>query len=268
MGHDNGQPQIFTSCYYKKSISGENIFMQHAFAYQISGSLIVRDGRETVIFQPGDFRLNIRNMLAKFVKQPEEEKAFRSLSISFDEETLKEVAELYGFTATAKVYTTPSIQLKKHKLYSNFIQSLEPYLPFPNTDNDELIKLKLKEVLLILLKVQPELKDILFDFADPDKINLKAFMEQNFRFNLSLSRFAYLTGRSLSGFKRDFEKIYSMTPAKWLQQKRLDEAYYLLKEKRQKITEVYIEIGFEDLSHFSYVFKKHFGFPPSKLSKE
>ncbi|MBB5437697.1 AraC-like DNA-binding protein [Pedobacter sp. AK017] len=59
-----------------------------------------------------------------------------------------------------------------------------------------------------------------------------------------------------------------MTPAKWLQQKRLDEAYYLLKEKKQKITEVYIEIGFEDLSHFSYVFKKHFGIPPSKLSKE
>ena len=66
------QPQILISCYYKKSVKGENIVSRHAFAYQISGSLIVQDGREKVIFQPGDFRFNVRNKLAKFAKQPGE----------------------------------------------------------------------------------------------------------------------------------------------------------------------------------------------------
>lgn len=261
----NGHPQILTSCYYKKSVNGENIIARHAFAFQISGNLIVRDGKETIVFQPGDFRLNVRNRLAKFVKQPSEVEAFRSLSIGFDEETLKEFAQQYGYTSTRKLQTTPSILLKHHQLYQHFITSLQPYLPYFTLQNDDLVKLKLKEALLILLKVQPELKDVLFDFAEPGKIDLEAFMEQNFRFNLSLNRFAYLTGRSLSGFKRDFEKLYHTTPAKWLQQKRLDEAYFLLKEKKERTSEVYAEVGFEDLSHFSYVFKKHFGVSPSTI---
>ena len=76
-------PQILISCYYKKSVNGEDIVNRHAFAYQITGSLTVQDGREKVIFQPGDFRFNVRNRLAKFVKQPGESDPFKSLSLQF-----------------------------------------------------------------------------------------------------------------------------------------------------------------------------------------
>ncbi len=76
---------------------------------------------------------------------------------------------------------------------------------------------------------------------------------------------AYLTGRSLSTFKRDFEKIYHMTPSRWLLQKRLEDAHYLLKEKRLKATEVFIEVGFKDYSHFYVAFKKLFGIAPSMI---
>ena len=262
--HEN--PQILISCYYKKSVNGEDIVNRHAFAYQITGSLTVQDGREKVIFQPGDFRFNVRNRLAKFVKQPGESDPFKSLSLQFDEETLREFADEHHLIAAATSYVPPSFQLKKHPLLQNFVDSLQQSLPYFSDGNNDLMKIKLKEALIVLLKVQPELKDILFDFQTPGKINLKAFMERNFRFNLSLARFAYLTGRSISTFKRDFLGEFSMTPAKWLQQKRLDEAYYLLKEEKFKTTDVYAEVGFEDLSHFSFVFKKHFGINPSNVS--
>jgi AraC-like DNA-binding protein len=130
-----------------------------------------------------------------------------------------------------------------------------------------LVKLKLKEALVVLLKVQPELKDLLFDFDPPGKINLKAFMEQNFRYNLSIARLAFLSGRSISGFKRDFFDAYGATPAKWLQTKRLEEAHYLLKKKLMRTTDVYAEVGFENLSHFYFVFKKHFGNTPAEIFK-
>ncbi len=259
------QPQILISCYYKKSVKGENIVNRHAFAYQISGSLIVQDGREKVIFQPGDFRFNVRNKLAKFVKEPGDTDAFRSLSLQFDEATLLEFASEHHLIAEGTINRPPSFQLKKHPLLQNFVDSLQQSLPYFNKGNDELVKIKLKEALIVLLKVQPELKDILFDFQPPGKINLKAFMEEHFRFNLSLSRFAYLTGRSMSAFKRDFEMAYHTTPAKWLLDKRLDEAYYLLKEKKYKTSEVYAEVGFEDLSHFSFIFKKRFSINPSHV---
>lgn len=262
----NEHPQILISCYYKKSVNGEDIVNRHAFAYQIAGSLTVQDGHEKVIFQPGDFRFNVRNRLAKFVKQPGESDPFKSLSLQFDEETLREFADEHHLIAETTSYVPPSFQLKKHPLLQNFVDSLQQSLSYFTEGNNDLMKIKLKEALIVLLKVQPELKDILFNFQTPGKINLKAFMERSFRFNLSLARFAYLTGRSISTFKRDFSGEFSMTPAKWLQQKRLDEAYYLLKEGKFKTTDVYAEVGFEDLSHFSFVFKKRFGVNPSSIS--
>jgi len=119
---------------------------------------------------------------------------------------------------------------------------------------------------MILLETNPELKNVLFDFSEPGKIDLEAYMNKNYKFNVDLNRFAYLTGRSLATFKRDFERIFHNTPNRWLQQKRLNDAYYLIKEKKQNVSDVYLDVGFKDLSHFSFAFKKAFGVAPSHLN--
>ncbi|WP_432714130.1 helix-turn-helix domain-containing protein [Pedobacter sp.] len=99
----------------------------------------------------------------------------------------------------------------------------------------------------------------MFDFSEPYKIDLEGYMNRHFSYNVPLVQFAKLTGRSLSTFKRDFEKIFHATPEKWLQKKRLDMAHYLISQKNRKPTDVYLEVGFENLSHFSTAFKKEFG---------
>ncbi|RZJ65426.1 MAG: AraC family transcriptional regulator, partial [Flavobacterium sp.] len=119
----------------------------------------------------------------------------------------------------------------------------------------ELLKLKVREITLLLLEKKPELASVLFDFNQPGKIVLKDFMLRNFHFNVSVERFAFLTGRSLSGFKRDFESIFGTSPRRWLQQKRLEEARFMIGSGR-KPSEVYVDVGFENLSHFSSAFKK------------
>lgn len=91
-------------------------------------------------------------------------------------------------------------------------------------------------------------------------------MQKNYKFNVNLERFAFLTGRSLSAFKRDFKKIFNETPNRWLIKRRLQEALFLIKEKKQRPTDIYIDLGFEDLSHFSFAFKKEFGISASSLS--
>lgn len=80
-----------------------------------------------------------------------------------------------------------------------------------------------------------------------------------------MERFAYLTGRSLSAFKRDFAAIFSDTPGRWLVQRRLQEAHFLIEKKGQKPSDIYLDLGFEDLSHFSFAFKKRFGKSPSDI---
>lgn len=82
-----------------------------------------------------------------------------------------------------------------------------------------------------------------------------------------MERFAYLTGRSISAFKRDFASIFSDTPSRWLIQRRLKEGYFLLEKKGKKPSDIYLDLGFEDLSHFSFAFKKKYGFSPSDILK-
>ncbi len=90
-------------------------------------------------------------------------------------------------------------------------------------------------------------------------------MKRNFRYNVTQDKLAFLTGRSLATFKRDFEKTFGTTPNKWIQEQRLRDAYYLIHEKKLRPSDVYLQVGFESLSHFSYAFKQFFGKNPSAV---
>jgi AraC-like DNA-binding protein len=254
------------STYTTSNASGENFIGEHMFSCQISGSLTINDGENLNTFNPGDFRLSIRNRLAKFMKQVPQNGEYRSISVAFDQALLREFALEYGYRAHYRHVHESVILLRPDTHYQDYFTSLTPFLP-PSTSGDDAIKhLKIKEALLTLLKVQPELKDILFDFSEPAKIDIAAYMEQNFRFNLSMQRFAYMTGRSISSFKRDFQEVFGISPGRWLLYRRLKEAYFLIKQQGRSPSDVYITVGFEDISHFSRSFKSQFGVPPSRIN--
>ena len=153
-------------------------------------------------------------------------------------------------------------------MITNFISSLSAYYNDEGKIDEKFSNIKREELLLILLQKQPELYPIFFDFGHPEKINLEEFMNRNYKFNVSIERFAYLTGRSISAFKRDFKDIFHDTPSRWLVKKRLEEAYFLIERKGKKPTDIYIDLGFEDLSHFSFAFKKKYGLVPSLLKNQ
>ncbi|AKD55781.1 helix-turn-helix domain-containing protein [Spirosoma radiotolerans] len=258
-------PQIVYSCYFTRSREGEQFVPEHIFSYQIAGTLTMNDGHNDYTFREGDFRFSRRNQLIKFVKQPPADGEFKALSIYLDQETLRKFSLDYGYTAEPHQEGNPILELTPNALYKSYMDSLLPYLQAEQPINENLQALKLNEAILILLQANPGLKDILFDFSEPGKLDLEGFMNKNFHFNVELKRFAYLTGRSLATFKRDFEKIFHSTPSRWIQQRRLQEAYYLIKEKGKAPSDVYLELGFEDLSHFSFAFKKTYGLSPSKI---
>ncbi|WP_184546502.1 AraC family transcriptional regulator [Mucilaginibacter sp. FT3.2] len=257
--------QIKHSCYISRSREGEQFVPEHVFSYQIAGSIEINDGTKTYVVNEGDFRLSKRNHLIKFIKTPPPNGEYKALSIYLDQETLRNFSIEYGLKSDRHNAEGPFIVLKPNALYKSFMDSLIPYQQSGHAIGNELQRLKLREAILILLQANPELKDVLFDFSEPGKIDLEGFMNKNYQFNVELKRFAYLTGRSLATFKRDFDKIFHITPSRWLQQRRLQQARYLIKEKGRAPSEVYLELGFEDLSHFSFAFKKTYGVAPSKI---
>src|SRR5262249_26311073 len=148
-----------------------------------------------------------------------------------------------------------SFLLKPDKKLKGFVESLSIYVQDESVD-ERIILLKTHELVLLLIENDAVFKDILFDVREPYKIDLEAFMNGHYRYNINIDRFAFLTGRSLSGFKRDFEKLFKTSPNRWLVQKRLEDAKFQIEEKNQKPSEIYLELGFEDLSHFSFAYKK------------
>lgn len=253
-----------SNCYISPSPSTEQFIPNHTFMYLVAGSMTVYDGSKEYRLNAGDCGIGRRNHLARYTKQPENGD-FRKIYIIFEQEFLKEFNATYRYVVTKKEPEDTVIKLENNKLISNFIQSLMPYFNEKGIIDGTFLSVKRSELLLVLLKTNPELANILFDFSSPEKIDLEKFMNTNFRFNVSTERFAYLTGRSLSAFKRDFKEIFNIPPGHWLLQKRLEEAYYLINKRQKKPSEIYLELGFEDFSHFSFAFKKRYGVSPTRI---
>jgi len=254
-----------TENYPVGTISPEQFIAEHTFAYIIKGVMNLYDGSNNYTLKSGECGLARKNRLARFKKEivnNELEKVF----VFFDEKFLRMFQEKHQVKAVKFNSNETILHINKNDLINNFVQSLLPYYnhgiicePFSD--------LKREELLIILLQEQPELAGLFFDYGIPQKINIEEFMIRNFKFNVTVERFAYLTGRSLSAFKRDFKTTFNETPNRWLVKKRLQEAYFLMDKKNKKPSEIYLDLGFEALSHFSFAFKKLFGLTPSELTE-
>jgi AraC-like DNA-binding protein len=98
-----------------------------------------------------------------------------------------------------------------------------------------------------------------------EKRNLKDFMNANFNKSLTVEDYAYLTGRSLSTFNRDFKRQFNIAPKKWLMDRRLERAYELLTGNHHSVNEIAFEVGYENFSHFIKAFHKKFGISPKQF---
>ena len=96
-------------------------------------------------------------------------------------------------------------------------------------------------------------------------IDLETVMSEKFLYNLKVEEFAQLCGRSLSVFKRDFNKQFDTTPYRWLKAKRLDYAKNLLLESDLNVNLICYECGFKINSHFIKSFKDKFKLSPNQF---
>jgi len=204
-------PGVVYSHLQTRRIVGEQFINEHGLCYLVSGEIKVADAGVNRTFGPGDLLFYRKNFLAKFIKQPDEKQHFKSINVVFDRNSLTQFSKQYDITYEEPLTDKNAVlKLDSNLLLENYFKTLLPY--FDTSLPDNLINLKRQEALMLLLQVRPDFKNILFDFNQPDKIDLEAFMQQNFRFNVEMKKFAYLTGRSLATFKRDFQKIFHTSP--------------------------------------------------------
>lgn len=255
-------PEIKLSNYTERLHTTDVTFDKHVLIWFISGETKVIKAEGSYLFYPGDIFLIPRNQIATVVLNPKDGMPHRSVAMHLSTERLKE------FYAKLDVkHKTGSdkkiLRFNNHPLLQSCLDSLIPYFEVEGVFPEEIASLKITEAISILRIIDKSIDGLLSSFEEPGKIDLASYMEKNYMFNISIEKFACLTGRSLTTFKRDFGKAFNTTPQKWLTEKRLELAYYQFVEKKKKPVDVYVEVGFENLSHFSHAFKKQYGYSPS-----
>jgi AraC-like DNA-binding protein len=179
--------------------------------------------------------------------------------------TVREIAGSLGVVPAGVQPIKSAAWVENDVTLTAFFQSMRAYLSGQEKPSEPLLRLKLKELIVSVLTSgkNPALAAYFRQLGGSDAPSVAEIMEQNFRFNLALEAYARLCHRSLSSFKRDFEKHFQEPPGKWLLQKRLDYSAALLRNSMMNVTEIAFESGFEDVSHFSRVFKERFGDSPA-----
>lgn len=202
---------------------------------------------------------------SKIKMYPERHKPFRLMCLNFNDLFLEE----YRCKNTIrKIQCTSHLPcfgtIKTDPWLDAVFASLNYYTQEENLPDEQLIHMKLTECLYVLKCKYHELYQGILQHSIGNKTDLQTFMTKNYMHNAPLERFAELSGRSLSTFRRDFQNIFGMQPHKWILQKRLETAYKRIVEYREKPSDIFWELGFETLAHFSRKFKEHYGYAPSK----
>ena len=257
---------IKLSSYDDKFFKSDIMFEHHMLIWFISGETKIVQADATYFFKKGDIFLIPRNQLATIINCPKGGQPHKTVVMHLTSDRLRNFyADL---TVNSNASTTQKIYcFKNHPLLESCLSSLIPYFEMEELP-EAIASLKITEAINILRTIDLKIDGVLTNFDEPGKIDLVSFMEKNFMFNLPLEKFSYLTGRSLSTFKRDFSKAFNATPQRWLTKKRLELAHYQFTEKNKSPLDVCYEVGFENLSHFSYAFKKQYGYPPTQLTRK
>lgn len=164
-----------------------------------------------------------------------------------------------------RTYLGKSTVIANEIIISRYIESLEFYFQNPALVNDNLLELKIKELVLLLVQTKnaASILELVTDLYSSRNINIKNVIDLHKYSNLSIEELAALCNLSLSAFKRAFKKLYNNNPTHYFINEKLKKAKELLIISDLAIGEIAYEAGFNDPLYFTRLFKKREGITPS-----
>ena len=177
------------------------------------------------------------------------------------------VEELFEFDLTRSDYSF-DYNIKKvevDRLLGNFRESIDILLDNPELADENIIKTKLKEFVLLMAKSQeaPSELDFLAAIFKPLDIEFKSTILHNLYSNLSIDELARLCHLSTSSFKRKFQESFNTSPKKYISQKKVEKAAALLKSDDLRVSDIAYDVGFDSLATFNRNFTASYGKSPS-----
>ncbi|GAA4493587.1 AraC family transcriptional regulator [Hymenobacter ginsengisoli] len=140
-----------------------------------------------------------------------------------------------------------------------------------DTAKDVLAGFTLQELLVRLMQTQA--RELIFhDYARHLTTHRFAavvqYIKEHLAENLSVDKLSALACMSKATFFRLFKREFGLTPVEYIVRERLAEAKRLLRQPLLSVAEVCLRAGFNNLSYFQALFKKHEGLTPGAYKKQ
>lgn len=239
------------------------------FLYVIQGEINYRIERDEINIPAKDaVLLKCGNYFGQMINTKSSKKE-EVIIVHFHPEILKRVydRELPKILQVPqKIDATINLErINNELLIQKYIEGLLFYFDNPSLVDEEILVLKLKEIILLLAQTKnaPVIQQILSQLFSPTTYSFKQIVDDNIFTQVSSEELAQLTNLSASSFKREFKRIYDDSPSKYFRNKRLEKAAELLAISDERITDISFNCGFNDLAHFSKCFHEKFNSSPS-----
>ena len=139
-----------------------------------------------------------------------------------------------------------------------------------DTAKDVLAGFTLQELLVRLMQTQA--RELIFhDYARHLTTHRFAavvqYIKEHLAESLSVEKLSALACMSKATFFRVFKREFGLTPVEYIVRERLAEAKRLLRQPLASVAEVCLRAGFNNLSYFQALFKKHEGLTPGAYKK-
>ena len=96
----------------------------------------------------------------------------------------------------------------------------------------------------------------------------KDMIERDFRSAITLEQLAKVCNMSVTNFRREWQKVYLITPIRYLAEIRLSYAKEYLISGYYSVSEIAARCGFENPSYFIRFFEKNVGITPGTFKKQ
>ncbi len=256
---------VVDSCTQVTGMSGSMFLKEHLLLFVLQGTYVIRHGEKVYTLGKNQMVLLKKAIVVEYDKfgEPENDNFFEGMMFFLKDDFLKEFIKKVDLPVQRSDELLSISVRNMNPQLLGFVQSLSPYFSDPDKIDAGLIKLKMLELLYGIASIDQTLLTQLLYLKQQARSDISQVLEENYMNPVSINDLAYLSGRSLSTFKRDFKAIYNISPLRWLQQQRLKKAKELLDKTEMSVTDVCYTTGFENLSHFSKVYKSYYAHSPS-----
>ena len=241
------------------------LYMKGATARLLSATEVVALApRETVLLKCDTYYLD-------FI-QHSDEQTVEVIAVHLYPAILKKIYsnELPALIEQQRAGNPKTQRIADELVIAKFIESLEFYFEHPTLVNNDLLELKIKELVLLLVQTRnvTSVIALITDLYSTQTVELREVVDLHLYSNLSVDELATLCHMSPSTFKREFKKEFNSSPARYINDQKLKKARELLSVSDLPIGDIAYEVGFNDPLYFTRLFTRKEGVPPSTYRNE